>query len=190
MKGIREIALPPSQQLKRSPSTMKKFVPSVSNLFDHCGSRHLSQLLALFVAIALTPSMLLGEDEDHLNGRDKVHDPTGVWILRLPQDLLKREFILIVFHRGGTFTGDFQGESGFDPASVPLTPKSENTVITTPESGVWQKTGWSLCGNGSGYGILQFIQFRIESLPRCISVRIRKNSVYRKIKSVWRCDDI
>jgi hypothetical protein len=125
---------------------MKKFVSFVSNLYDYWGGKRISQLLALFVALALTPSMLLGEDEDHLNGRDKVHDPTGVWFLRLPIDPLKREFILIVFHRGGTLTGDFQGESAFDPSSVPLPltdPRSENTVITTPESGVWQKTGWN-----------------------------------------------
>jgi hypothetical protein len=100
-------------------------------------------LLALFAAIALTPSMLLAEDWDHLNGRDKVHDPTGVWFLRQPIDPFKREFRLVVFHQGGTFTGDFQGESGFDPSSVPLHPNSENTVITTPLSGVWQKTGWN-----------------------------------------------
>jgi hypothetical protein len=125
---------------------MKKFVPSVSNLYDYWGGKRLSQLVALFVAIALTPSMLLAQEWDHLSGRDKVHDPTGVWFLRLPQDPLKREFVLIVLHQGGTLTGDFQGESGFDPSSVPLPltdPRSENTVITTPESGVWQKTGWN-----------------------------------------------
>jgi hypothetical protein len=90
--------------------------------------------------------MVFAEDEDHINGRDKVHDPTGVWFLRTPIDPLKREFRLVVFHKGGTFTGDFQGESGFDPSSVPLPltdPRSENTVITTPLSGVWQKTGWN-----------------------------------------------
>ena len=133
---------PPFRRLKLSPSTMKKFVPSVSNLYDYWVGKRLSQLLALFVAIALPSSMLLAEDEDHINGRDKVHDPTGVWFLRLPPDPLKREFLLIVFHQGGTLTGDNQGESGFDPSSVPL-PKSENSVISTPLSGLWQKTGWN-----------------------------------------------
>jgi hypothetical protein len=125
---------------------MKKFVSSVSNLYDYWGGKRLSQLLALFVAIVLTSSMLLAEDEDHINGRDKARDPTGVWFLRLPIDDLKREFILIVFHQGGTLTGDIQGASGFDPSSVPLPltdPGSVNTVITTPLSGVWQKTGWN-----------------------------------------------
>jgi hypothetical protein len=50
---------------------MKKVMPSASNLFDRWGGKPLSQLLPLFVALALTPSMLLAEDEDHINGRDK-----------------------------------------------------------------------------------------------------------------------
>jgi hypothetical protein len=50
-------------------------------------------------------------------------------------------FILTVFHKGGTLTGDIQGESAFDPAATkpPLPPAN---VINSPESGVWQKTGW------------------------------------------------
>ena len=121
---------------------MEKFVPSVSNLYDYWGGKRLSQLLALFVAFALMSPVLHAEDWDHLSGRDKLHDPTGVWFLRTPADPLKREFLLVVFHQGGTLTGDNQGESGFDPSSVPL-PKSENSVISTPLSGLWQKTGWN-----------------------------------------------
>jgi hypothetical protein len=50
---------------------MKKFVSSVSNLYDYWGGKRLSQLLPLFVAIALSPSMLLAGDEDHSTGRIK-----------------------------------------------------------------------------------------------------------------------
>jgi hypothetical protein len=121
-------------------------MPSVSNLFDRWDGKRLSQLLALFVAIALTPSMLPAQEWDHINGRGKLHDPTGVWFLRFPIDPLKREFLLIVFHQGGTLTGDIQGESGFDPSAVPLPsgdPNYNNNVLSTPFSGVWQKTGWN-----------------------------------------------
>ena len=100
----------------------------------HWGGKRLSQLLSLFVAIALTPSMLLAEDEDHLNGRDKAHDPTGAWLIRNDGS----PFILSVFHKGGTFTGDAQGESAFNPTASP-----PFNVIESPESGVWQKTGWN-----------------------------------------------
>jgi hypothetical protein len=127
----------------------KKVMPSTSNLFDRWDGKRLSQLLALFVSIALTPSMLLAEDENHMNGRDKVHDPTGAWLVRFLDkgDVIPtREFILIVFHKGGTLTQDLQGESGFDPSAVPL-PKTDanynNNVISSPSSGVWQKTGWN-----------------------------------------------
>jgi hypothetical protein len=126
---------------------MKKFVSSVSNLFDRCGGKRLSQLVALFVAIALTPSMLLAEDEDHINGRDKAHDPTGAWLVRfnhiLGDPIENRNFLLIVFHKGGTLTQNLQGESGFDPSAVPQGTGSENNVISSPSSGVWQKTGWN-----------------------------------------------
>ena len=46
---------------------MKKFVPSVSNLYDYWGGKRLSQLLAPFVVLAVTPLMLLAQ----------VPDPTG-----------------------------------------------------------------------------------------------------------------
>jgi hypothetical protein len=115
---------------------MKKFMPSISNLFERCGGKRLGQLLSLFVAIALTPSILLAEDEDHINGRDKVHDPTGAWLIR--NDAEGSPFILNVFHKGGTLTGDIQGESAFNPTASPPA-----NVINSPESGVWQKTGWN-----------------------------------------------
>ncbi len=105
-----------------------------------------SVLLALLLALAVAAPVLHAPDWDHINGRDKVHDPTGVWFLRLPIDPLQREFLLVVFHQGGTLTGDFQGESGFDPSAVPLPPTDpnyNNNVISSPLSGVWQKTGWN-----------------------------------------------
>ena len=83
----------------------------------------------VLLALVSAASMLLAQDWDHINGRDKVHDPTGVWFLRLPIDPLQREFLLIVFHQGGTLTGDFQGESGFDPSAVPLPRRTQ--IITT-----------------------------------------------------------
>ena len=72
----------------------------------------------LLLAFAVAAPVLRAQDWDQINGRDKVHDPTGVWFLRLPIDPLQREFLLIVFHQGGTLTGDFQGESAFDPSAV------------------------------------------------------------------------
>jgi hypothetical protein len=146
---------------------MKKFVPSVSNLYDYWGGKRLSQVLSLFVAIVLTPSMLLGEDEDHFNGRDKVHDPTGAWLVRFHfqnDPVQHREFMLIVFHKGGTLTEDIQGESGFDPAAVPLPssdPNYGNNVISTPVSGVWQKTGWNTFA-----GTLLTIEYHNSVIPQ------------------------
>ena len=39
------------------------------------------RLLALLLALAVTVPVLLAEDGDHINGRDKAHDPTGVRLL-------------------------------------------------------------------------------------------------------------
>jgi hypothetical protein len=84
---------------------MKNFVPSVSNLY--WAGKRLSLPLSLLVAIALTPSMLLAQ----------VNDPTGAWPIR--NDAEGSNFILTVFHKGGTLTGDVQGESAFLPGSPP-----------------------------------------------------------------------
>jgi hypothetical protein len=148
----------------------KKVMPSVSNLFNRWGGKRLSQLISLFVAIALTPSMLLAQEWDHwdhMNGRDKVHDPTGAWLVRfqIPNDfILNRNFLLIVFHKGGTLTQSAQGDSGFDPAAVPVPPEDPNygnNVISTPSSGVWQKTGWNTFA-----GTLLDIEYHNSVIPQ------------------------
>jgi hypothetical protein len=91
--------------------------------------------LALFLAFAVAAPPLFAQEADHLNGRDKDHDPTGAWIIQ--NDAPGSQLILNVFHKGGTVTGDLQGEGAFIPGVLP-----PNSVINSPESGVWQKTGW------------------------------------------------
>jgi hypothetical protein len=100
----------------------------------HCGKMLTltSVLVALLLAIAIAPSVTLAQE----NGKPKLNDPTGAWLIRGSGG----EFILTVFHKGGTLTGDTQGESAFDPAST-NPPKTPLNVINSPESGVWQKTG-------------------------------------------------
>jgi hypothetical protein len=114
-------------------------MPSLATLIDRCGGKTLIRLLALLLACAISTPVLFAQewDHDHLNGRDKVHDPTGAWLLNTISG-----FVLTVFHKGGTLTGDFQGESAFDPTAV-NPPMPPNNVQETPESGVWQKTGWN-----------------------------------------------
>jgi hypothetical protein len=87
-----------------------------------------SVLLALLLAIAIAPSVALAQE----NGKHKLNDPTGAWLIRNSEG----SFILTVFHKGGTLTGDLQGESAFIPGVKP-----PDSVIISPESGVWQKTG-------------------------------------------------
>ena len=67
---------------------MKKFVPSVSNLYCYCGRKCLSRLFALLLALAVAPPALLGgdDDHDHNNGRDhgRFVDPiVGSWIIHI-----------------------------------------------------------------------------------------------------------
>jgi hypothetical protein len=91
----------------------------------------------LLLALGSAAPLLKAQDWDQINGRDKVHDPTGAWLITAGGD----QFTLISFHRGGTVTEDIQGESAFDPASVnPPTPLGN--IQTSPQHGVWQKTGW------------------------------------------------
>ena len=109
---------------------------SFSTLDDRNGGKRLLWLLALFLAVAVAPPVLQAQDWDQINGRDKVHDPTGAWLITAGGD----QFTLITFHRGGTVTEDIQGEYAFDPASVnPPTPPGN--IQTSAQHGVWQKTG-------------------------------------------------
>jgi hypothetical protein len=137
-----------SYNLKDPTFNLRNVMPSFSSLADRFGGKTLNliRLSALLLALAVSTPVLPAQEWDHINGRDKLNDPTGVWYLRLPIDPLKREFLLVVFHQGGTLTGDFQGESAFDPSAVPKPPSDpdyDNNVISSPGSGVWQKTGWN-----------------------------------------------
>jgi hypothetical protein len=86
----------------------------------------------LLLAFAVAAPVLRAQDWDQINGRDKANDPTGAWLIRNSEG----QFILTTFHKGGTLTGDVQGESAFILGSPPPL-----DIIVTPESGVWQKTG-------------------------------------------------
>jgi hypothetical protein len=68
-------------------------------------------LLAVLLAIAIVPPVLHAQNGDRSNGPDKVNDPTGAWLMR--SDAEGSPFILTVFHKGGTLTGDIQGESAW-----------------------------------------------------------------------------
>jgi hypothetical protein len=120
------VHLPPFQASQPSTFTMKKVMSCFSNYYDRWDGR----LLALLFALAVAPQVLLAQ----------VPDPTGAWLLK--GDAEGSPFILTVFHNGGTLRGDLQGESAFDPHAT-VKPKVPFNVINSPESGVWQKTGWN-----------------------------------------------
>jgi len=107
-----------------------------AKLNDRNRGKRLTVMSVLLLALASAVPVLVAQDWDHINGRDKAHDPTGAWLLK--GDAEGSPFILTVFHKGGTLTGDLQGESAFDPGAKP-----PSNVINSPESGVWQKTGWN-----------------------------------------------
>jgi hypothetical protein len=87
-------------------------MPSFSTLDDRSGGKRLLWSLALLLALAVAAPVLHAQDWDHINGRDKVHDPTGAWLVRFHNSddpILQRECLLIVFHKGGTLTQNTQG---------------------------------------------------------------------------------
>jgi hypothetical protein len=139
----------PPKHLKDPTFNLRNVMPSLPTLDDRRGGNRLLQLLAPLLALAVSTSLVPAQEWDHIDGRDKVHDPTGAWLVRFknPDDaILNRNFFLIVFHKSGTLTQNTQGDSGFDPSAVPLpleNKNSENNVISTAMSGVWQKTGWN-----------------------------------------------
>jgi hypothetical protein len=144
-------------------------MPSFSTLHDRRFSKRLFRLLALMLALALSTPVVLAQDwvHDHLNGPNKFHDPTGAWFIRttqrFPLPTSPAAFVLLVFHQGGTLTQDTQGEAAFDPSAVsvpPSDPNYGNNVITSPQSGVWQKTGWNTFA-----ATLMNIQYHVSTNP-------------------------
>jgi hypothetical protein len=109
------VAISPFQTPQNPTFNLRKIMPSFAILNDRCGGKRLIRLLALLLAFSVAPPVLLAQDGDHINGRDKVHDPTGAWLIRNSGG----QFILTVFHKGGTLTGDVQGESAFVPGVKP-----------------------------------------------------------------------
>jgi hypothetical protein len=104
---------------------MKKFVPSISILFDRCGGKRLSQLVALFVAIALTPSTLLAQNNQD-NDQGNFVDPfVGSWIVHVTVD---------------NSTAKFDNLSTFLAEGIAINsdPKGGDAY------GIWKKTGPSM----------------------------------------------
>jgi hypothetical protein len=108
-------ALSPNNQTRRNA------MPYLSKL-DSCRSAKNSiRLLALSLSLAVAAPTVFAQDWDHNNGRDKDHDPTGAWLIRNDASPPDSSFILTVFHKGGTLTGDIQGRKCFRSSSYQTT---------------------------------------------------------------------
>jgi hypothetical protein len=92
--------------------------------------RPFCRLLFLSLALAIAPTAVFAEEENHEHGH--ANDPTGVWLTTNPA----APAVLNTFHSDGTFSGDIQGESAFVPGN-----ENPGFQITSPEHGLWQKTG-------------------------------------------------
>ena len=136
------------------------FFPKLNN---RNRGRRLTVTSVVLLALASASPVLHAQDWDHINGRDKVHDPTGAWLVRTtlltgPQGK-PGAFFLIGFHKGGTLTENIQGENAFDPSAV-TDPTSLLNIITSPQHGVWQKTGWNTFA-----ATLLAMQFHVRTNP-------------------------
>jgi hypothetical protein len=110
---------------------MKKVMSYLCNLYNRCGGTRLFRLLALLLALAVTTSVLLGEDGKHDRDQGRFVDPiVGSWIVHvtvtaykptLPVSLPLKFDNLSAFFPNGISTGS-------DP--------TEGAAY-----GVWQKIG-------------------------------------------------
>jgi hypothetical protein len=141
---------------------------------DHWGGKRLIRQLALLLTLAVAPML-----------RAQVPDPTGAWLLKSNIQLPTGEnlFLLNVFHQGGTLTGDIQGESAFDshatinptsgthpdktppPTSNSMASKLPLNVISSPQSGVWQKTGFNTFA-----ATFMVIEYQVQTKPPDVPV--------------------
>ena len=132
---------------------------------DRWGGKRLVRVLALLLALAVAPTML----------RAQGLDPTGAWLLKwfiTVESPFGQPFALAVFHQGGTFTGDVQGESAFDPHTTSGTAQRANkakgsklglNVIVTPHSGVWQMTPDE--GDNTFDATFMVIEYEVQTNP-------------------------
>jgi len=91
--------------LKDPTFNLRNVMPSFSTLADHCDGKTLIRLLALLLAFAVAPPVLLAQ----------VPAPTGAWLIRTDVQLVTTPgvFFLTIFHQGGTLTQDIRGESAY-----------------------------------------------------------------------------
>ena len=61
---------------------MKKVTPYLYNLYNRWSNKRLIRLLALVLALTVAPAVVFAQEWDHVNGRHKVNDPTGAWLIR------------------------------------------------------------------------------------------------------------
>ena len=78
----------------------------ISRLNNRQCGRNLIRLLALLLALAVAAPTLFAQEWDHINGRDKDHDPIGAW-------LVTRRMPLVFYHfpQDGTTTATVRGDS-------------------------------------------------------------------------------
>lgn len=123
-KLSRRCTVPPSiQECKNKNAVYKK--GGFERYFGF--SPFLFQCLSVWFSLATVPLTSSASDE---HGRHD--DPTGVWLTTKPTGPV----VMNTFHSDGTFSGDVQGESAFVPGN-----ESPGYQITSPEHGLWQKTG-------------------------------------------------
>jgi hypothetical protein len=102
-------------------------MPSLSRL-DNCrGGKSGSRLLALFLALAVAAPTLFAQE--HMDGRDKDHDPTGAWLVTDTSAASDGQpTVLATFHEDGTTSATVRGDN-------------IGPVFFSPEHGVWKNTG-------------------------------------------------
>src|ERR1700747_1751732 len=99
VKGTRRI-------VRQSKFTLRKVMLRFLEFDNRNRGKRLIVTSVLLLALASAAPLLKAQDWDQINGRDKVHDPTGAWLVTAGNE----QFSLITFQKGGTVLEDFQGE--------------------------------------------------------------------------------
>src|ERR1700747_3535370 len=90
-------------RIVRQPKfTSRKIMLFFPKLNNRNRGKRLTVTSVLFLALAAAAPVLRAQDWDQINGRDKVHDPTGAWLITAGN----QQFSLITFQRGGTVVED------------------------------------------------------------------------------------
>src|SRR5260370_34910498 len=97
--------------VRQSNFTRRKVMVFFLKPYNRYRGKMLTVTSVLLLAFAVAAPVLRAQDWDQINGRDKLHDPTGAWLTTFGC----QQFSLITFQKGEPLLAHINEEAAFHP---------------------------------------------------------------------------